>query len=297
MASIAFPYLRIRPDNVLADTWTIERGEHVSYLTERLEDWDPTEVLHLRRRIRLNFDQAALALGVPAGELVLRASLIFGTGGPRGERLRTVRESHLLTQASPEADFAVVLEGDELSERLTLKTMITLHETAPGAALSPARPGVELWHDVIRLGLEPEEPRFAIQVESFASVFRDTPHALWRLDWTPALIDRDMAGNVRLYVNADRREFVERVSAGDASTMNMMTAGVMEQLVSSVLAHDAAPDGDEAPTSIAATVGGWIEQAFPGQGAQGVRELVRRDPAAFSAGLATLAAEMGLADD
>jgi hypothetical protein len=297
MPSIAFPYLRIRPDNVLADPWTIERGGHFSYLTETLEDWDPTEVLHLRRRIRLNFDQASTALGVSAGDLVIRVSLVFGTGGPRGERLRTVRETHLLTQTSPEVDFALVLEGDELSERLTLRTVITLHATARGSPLSPDRPGVELWQDLVRMAVEPDEPRFAIQVESFAALFRDTPHALWRLDWTPALIDRDMAGNVRLYVNGDRPEFVERVSAGDTSTMNLVTASVMEQLVSAVLSHDSVPDGDEAPTSIATTVGGWIDQAFPGHRVPGVRELMKRDPAAFSAGLATLAAELGLADD
>lgn len=297
MASIAYSYLRLRQDNVLAEPWTIERAGRVSFIPDLLEDWDPGEPLHLRRRVRLNLDMAAAALAVPPEHLVVLASLIVGTGGPRGERQRTVREQHALSRSTPEAEFAAVLEGDELSERLTLRTLLTLGSTAPGSPLSPRLPGVELWQDVVRMALEPDEARFAIQVESFPSTFRDTPLALWRLDWSPGLLDRDMAGNVRLYVNADRPDFVDRVSGGDAATLQLMAAGIMEQLAVTFLSQDTAGEVDEAPTSIASTVRGWIDQAFPGQGIDSVKELMHRDPATFAAGVATLAVELGVRDD
>lgn len=275
----------------------IERGVHVGYLPELLDDWDPAEPLHLRRRIRVNIEAAAAALRVPPEHLVLRASLIVGTGGPRGERRRLVLESHDLSVGNPDVEFAAVLEGDQISERVSLRTQLTLGSTAAGTQLSPARSGLELWTETTRLALEPDEARFAIQAESFSVTFPDTPLALWRLDWTPTLMDRDISGNVRLYVNADRRDFVDRISAGDPASLQLMTAGVVEQLVVAVLLRDDALSELEAPTSIASAARGWADQAFPGRSPSSIRELMVNNPSAFSAGLAALAVELGGLND
>ncbi|SMF52283.1 hypothetical protein SAMN06265365_11710 [Tistlia consotensis] len=103
-------------------------------------------------------------------------------------------------------------------------------------------------------------------------------------------LDHDFTGSVRLFLNADQTALMERVSEGDATTLQLLIGQVMAQLLRQALAdHDFTPI-DALPGSVRAVLGSWLTLAFPDEPLEEVRILARREPARFEAALSALAA-------
>lgn len=291
MPAIAYPFLRIHPAAIIAEPWTWFDDPAGGLVPDALDGWEQSRDLMVRRRLRLDWEAVARNLGHAPEGLRLEVIVTVGTGGPRADRRRLVWWRCELSVDSCECSPAITLTGSELSQGVMLRTEILLHgPEATGPTLSPGRRGMRLWEHTHRVLLEPVEPRFSVQVTSFAAEFPGAEEAFWRLDWTPEDPVRDFGGSVRLWLNSDFPEFVQRFSGDDEITTRSVMWGVISQVVRATLANDAySPDlVHEAPTSIGAAVTGWLDRAFPGQDAAGVTQLLTRNPAGFEAALAML---------
>ncbi|RZJ44118.1 MAG: hypothetical protein EON87_10630 [Brevundimonas sp.] len=294
MTAIAYPYFRIDPARVIAPPWSWLDDPAQLPVTGHVQHWDHTTDLRLRRQVRLDFAAVAASLGHDPAALQLELVLTVGTGGPRGDRRRHVWRRMVLTEHAPASTLDIELAGNELSQAVTLRTdIVMLSPETAASVLSPRQRGQKLWGDLQTITLEPAEPRFPMTAVSFVSEFQDAPRAPWKLVWFPGDLTRDFSDSVQLFLNKDRSEFLDRVSAADAPVISE----IMHQVISLVLRDVLADDGfepalaDDAPTSVAATVLEWLARGFPGQELAGVRQLLRTNPAEFEARIGQLVAE------
>lgn len=296
MPAIAYPYFRIDSERVISPPWAWLDDPRQEPVPDHVVHWDHTTDLRLRRPIRLDFPAVAAALGHDAGELQLELVLTVGTGGLRGDRRRDIWSRTTLTAGTPGFTLEIELAGGDLSQAVTLRTeILMLSPEAATSVLAPRQRGLRLWGDLQTIALEPAEPRFPIATASFASEFPDSPGAPWRLLWFPGDLTRDFSGAVQLYLNLDQPEFVERVSMADPPVVSEIMHQVMSQIIREVLSDETLDPqvAEDAPTSVAATVLGWLRRGFPGQQPDTIRQLMRTDPARFEARIGQLVGEVG----
>lgn len=298
MTRIAYPFLTLGPDAVDTTVWElVDSGGQLLPLQKYIEDWDYLSALRLRRTLNINLEIASIHLGIPQQELDLKVLLRIGTGPGTMPRVwvRSVNFDVMASDGNVEID--EVLAGDQLSGRVKLETSIlSFGPSAHAGSLSPQISGAKVWIHDLDVMLEGTEPRFPMETVSFETTFAGRPHAssLWYLHWSPSSIHGDFGATVRLYMNSDRGDFIERLTENDPLLLQTIMADVMNQLVSGVISMDEAQEAiDNAEEgSIAGYVGNWLKLAFPGESATDVRSKMERRPGDFNAGIQA-AAEIG----
>ena len=294
--SAAYPFLTLGDDAVSAEPWLLSiDGRPEKELHKWLGDWDYSSRIRLRRRLRLDWGEAADQLQIPKSQLALCAVVTEGTG------LGTVpqRQVHVtslpVTQTSPEILIEHEPESRQLSQRLHLVTSIVLAKVpAKHGRLSPTMAGARVWSDVADTRLEGEEPRFPMEVVSFTAMFGSqvaASKAPWFLQWTPGDPNRDLHGAIRLYLNEDRKDFVDRITLGDANLIQAMLADVISQLIEKSLG-ESDDYGDLKycePGSIGEAVMSWISQAWPGESLTAVRSNLEFHPGRMRAAMLAVA--------
>ncbi|WP_433990392.1 hypothetical protein SuNHUV7_20330 (plasmid) [Pseudoseohaeicola sp. NH-UV-7] len=298
MTRIAYPFLTLGPDAVDPTVWElIDGGGQLLPLQKYIEDWDYLSSLRLRRRLSINLEIASNHLAIPEAELDLTVLLRIGTGPGTMPRawVRSVSFDVIASGGIVEIDEFLV--GDQLSGRIKLETSIlSFSQSAHAGSLSPRILGAKVWNHDLDVTLEGTEPRFPMETISFETTFAGRPHAssLWYLHWSPGSIHSDFGGAVRLYVNSDRKDFIERLTENDPLLLQTIMADVMTQLVSGVISMDEAQEviDNSEDGSIAGYVGNWLKLAFPGESAIDVRSKMERRPSDFNAGIQA-AAEIG----
>jgi len=291
MSRIAFPFFTLGSPAVFVSPWML--GEEASEFgpgSGWLENWDQSQDVAIRRHVRVDVDLAASQLGIPAEELELALLIRVGTGA--GSMPRILRDLPMKTVRRGASEFLVeeAVAGSSLSNRLLLETALLLLSVPDGRQrLSPAHAGARLWSDRLDLRLEGEEPRFPMEVMSFSERFPGRPesHSPWYLHWAPAGLERDFGGAVRLYLNSDRPDFIERFLEGDRTTVQIVLADTMQQIIGHVLEL---PDADEVLAagddgSIAAQAVHWLGIAFPGLQIAQIRSLREHSPPRFHAAI------------
>lgn len=296
MTGIAYPFLRAPDACILAAPWVLlEEGVPIEVEDGALAHFDYSTALSASRQVAFNLEALAEALRIEASTLVVRLCVLVGTGGARLERARRVAFSADLTAGHAAVPVEITVDSGDMSGALHITTELVLVEGRPLSRLSPTHMGSRLWRDSFRVDLEPSLPRFPIETVSFSRMFDDGPSgALWYLDWGPADLERDFTSAVRLYLNEDNAELVEAVHQSHETIVRVIMTAVALQMIRTALASDAF-DPDEAryaPSSVAATIHGWIGQAFPGQSIAAVRTLARHDPARFEASVAAMTIEV-----
>lgn len=296
--SNAMPFLVLDDDAVSVTPWLVSiDGQDDVPNPRMLKGWDYAASVKVDRRMEVDFRLASEQLEIPVEQLRLSIVVMEGTGS--GTIPRVLR--HILKQQvdreNQVVDISLNLASDSLSQRLALKTLVLL-EGAPDArsSFSPNLPGSKLWEDLQDVALEGDAPRFPIEAISFRQCFtgRIQEYALWHLQWMTADMHRDISGSLRLYVNSDREDFIERITALDPLTMQTMLADVMGQLVSRLLYL---PDLKEQikgaeQGSVARQAQQWFELAFPDQSHSQVLSLYEHKPGEFNAAILA-AAEVG----
>jgi hypothetical protein len=293
MKHIAYPFLTI-DSQIEASPWTsVEPDGSVIALGDHLTGWDYARNLRLRRSVILVDDAIGSSLALDADEVDLDLVVRFGTGaGTLPRRLLPLFRSPIRSGEPVLVNIAV--EGRNLSQRLFLETTVVLRSVARATSrLAPSLAAAKLWRDTIDTALEGQTPRFPMELVSFAERFAGRPEvgAPWYLHWLPGELHRDFGGSVRLFLNHDRQDFIERFVGADPLTLQVTLADVITQILDHAVRQQELEellDGAE-PASIAGHIATWLELAFPGQPVASLRSMAEYTPGKFHAAILSMA--------
>jgi hypothetical protein len=298
MTAVAYPYLRPHPDCVVASDWVlVEDGTPVEVAAGCLPHFDYSTRLQVSRRVQVDFDAISASIAHNPMELRLECVTFLGTGGSRLDRRRRILDRQEVRRETQTISIEQAIAGDGLSQSVNLVTELIL--LSPGEAagrLSPKSIGARLWRDDYRLSVEPTAPRFPMEVVSFARMFPEgSAGQMWFLDWTPRELDHEFNTAVRLYINEDVAEFVDRIHQADEVTLRLLMTAVAVQMARAALltVDDDLLKRDYSQSSVGGVIGDWIGQSFPGQTITSVKTLAEFDPARFEMAVASLASGAG----
>lgn len=264
---VAFPFLTLSDSAIEVSPWELSLDAKEWFEAgDFLPNWDASRDIHLRRTLRINPEIAAADLALKPDDLDLRASVRIGTGQGRLPRMVVARHNEALKRENQIWHFSEIVEGGTLSLVLDLQMQIILASKpkAPGA-LSPRSVGDRLWSDVTRVRLEGEEPRFPIETVDLAQMLDGMMpgSAPWYLHWSPRDWNRDFHGAVRLYLNQDAPEFLERIEAEDPQTLKLVLADIMSQICERFVSDDDIIADEFEPGSLGAQAITWLRKAWP----------------------------------
>ena len=295
---LAFPFLTLSDAAVEAApwSWSLNGGEW-SPAFDYLSDWDAASVIRLRRTVSVDPTIAAADLGVSADSLRLSLGVRIGTGAGRLPRLILERHRRELGPDTWQELFELEVAGERLSLVLDVQSQVALSgPPEDGGPLSPHRTADRLWTDSLRIRLEGEEPRFPIEVVDMRTLLgNSTPASTpWYLQWSPLDWNRDFHGAVRLYLNMQQTDFIERVEQHDAPTLQVLLADIMSQICGRLLMDPEAEHilAAAEPGSLGAQATAWLQKAWPEKDAAFIRSVLDSHPGKFRASLLSLA-ELG----
>ena len=295
---VAFPFRTLSRAAVDAVDWSCSLNEGEWRPVDKfLPDWDAASLIRLRRTVRLDPGIAANDLGVTSENLHISLGVRVGTGAGRLPKLILFRKWHELAAGEWKVEFNFDVTGERLSLILDVQTQVVLAAPPENCGpLSPRRTGDRLWADSLRIRLEGEEPRFPIEVVDMRTLLGNAmaTSAPWYLQWSPLDWNRDFHGAVRLYLNKDQGEFIERFEQHDAPTLQALLADVMSQICERLLIDPEAEEiiaGAE-PGSLAAQAAAWLDKAWPGKGSVFIRSILDSHPGTFRAAFLSMA-ELG----
>jgi hypothetical protein len=293
---IAFPFLTLSDAAVEATPWeaSIDGAEWIE-AGEFLSNWDSSCDIHVRRRLRVVREIAAADLSLPIEDLNLSLGVRIGAGQGRLPRQVVRRHTTVVDWENPGWQFESVIEGRMLSMVLDLQTQVTL-ASSPNRpdVLSPTSVGDRLWSDRIRIRLEGEEPRFPIETADLGEILGGglAGDAPWYLHWSPRGWNRDFHGTVRLYLNRNATEFLERIENEDPQTLQLVLADIMSQICERFLVDADAEIVETEPGSLAGQAATWLRKAWPGKDVAFIRSVLENRPGAFRSAFLALA-ELG----
>lgn len=290
MRSFALPFLTLTDDAVLASPWHLRDDTGASVpIPKALDHWDYARNILLVRSFALERRKAAESLSMDADNLNLSLIVRIGTGAGSLPRVILESQVYALSSTGDETDVSLNIAGKRLSKRLTLESTIVLAGAMNGGPLTPRLAGSRLWRDVHDVELEGEEPRFPVETISFSQQFagRVEESALWYLVWSPFALQLEFSGGVRLYLNRDNEEFIERMISGDFLTIRAVVSDVLSQMISAVIIQDGIeeflPGYDK--NTVGRQIIEWLKKSFPGQSIVAVREILTHRPALFHASI------------
>lgn len=295
---IAFPFLTLSDAAVEATPWEVSiDGDNWAEAGEFLQNWDSVCDVHVRRTVRLKPKIAATDLSLPIDDLHLTLGVRMGTGQGRLPRLVLGKYSKTVRWENPLWQFERTIEGRALSMVLDLQTEVILASSQMSPeALSPRTIGDRLWSDSVRIRIEGEEPRFPIETADLGQLLGDgiAGGAAWYLHWSPRDWDRDFHGAVRLYLNENATEFLERIENEDPPTLQLILADVMSQICERFLAEAEAIEAIDTaePGSLGAQAAIWLRKAWPGKDVAFIRSVLESRPGVFRSAFLVLA-ELG----
>ena len=292
---VAFPFLTLSDAAIEAEPWSFSlNSDGWQPLDEFLPDWDSASKLRIRRAVRVAPEIAADDLGITTESLDLSLGVRIGTGQGRLPRLILHRECQELAGSAWQAEFEIELPSAQLSLILDVQTQITI--TAPPekhGLLSPRQAASRLWSDTLRVQLEGVDPRFPMETARIRELLGEAvaADAPWYLDWSPDAWHHDFHGATRLYINAERSDFIGRIEEQDAPTLQVLLADVMGQICERLISD---PEADEIMVgaesgSLGAHATAWLHAIWPGRDAASIRSVLEQRPGRFRAAFLELA--------
>lgn len=292
---IAFPFLTLSESAVKVSPWSVALNrDDWSIAGDFLKDWDSSSTIRLQRKFQLDPDIATLDLGISKDELRLSLGVRIGTGPGRLPRLIVHREHHEFAPVNQRIFLNLEVPGDSLSSVLDIVVEIMLAAPVSNpSALSPTRISDRLWQDRHRIRLEGDEARFPIEVADLRSHLSEAraESALWYLHWSPRDWLRDFHGAIRLFLNSERSDIIERIEAQDAVLLQTLMADVMGQICERLLNEREVDEliAQFEPGSLGAQAMGWLRHAWPGQDIDFIRSVLENRPGRFHAAFLALA--------
>ncbi|MBU1364879.1 MAG: hypothetical protein KKE51_13770 [Gammaproteobacteria bacterium] len=233
-------------------------------------------------------------LSADNGDLGMAVRVQIGTGAGRLPQQLVKVDSQDLTASNGNIHVAIEIPGECLSTVLDLFTEIIVTSGPSNASLiTPSSPGDRLWQDRLRIRIEGVEPRFPIEVTDFQRLLGHIPAAEspWYLHWSPQDWSRDFHGAIRLFLNRNSEQLIERFEQQDGPTLQALLADIMSQVCERFVAdHDdqGAIDAYESGT-LGAQATAWLQQSWPGRDFGFTRSLLQNRPGEFRSAFLALA--------
>jgi len=292
---IAFPYLTLSEASTTVSCWQVSLNGGPSVPAEDyLPHWDAASTITAYRHIRVDMPLAMTELAADNGDLGMAVRVQIGTGAGRLPQQLVKVDSQDLTASNGNIHVAIEIPGEYLSTILDLFTEIIVTSGPSNASLiTPSSPGDRLWQDRLRIRIEGVEPRFPIEVTDFQCLLGHIPAAEspWYLHWSPQDWSRDFHGAIRLFLNRNSEQLIERVEQQDGPTLQALLADIMSQVCERFVAdHDdqGAIDAYESGT-LGAQATAWLQQSWPGRDFGFTRSLLQNRPGEFRSAFLALA--------
>ncbi len=291
----ALPFLTLSEPAIGMSPWIAKLDEHPKQpLSEYLPNWEYYSRLQISRSASVDYKAAAEMLNLRPGSFELIVVVDVATGPGTIPRQIVTQVEFPVSDRSNEIELRLDLQSEQLSGQILLTTNVLLHSIGKRLTeLAPSQAGARLWSDTTRSRLEGEEPRFPMEEASFDIMFADRPQAsaLWYLHFDPSRLDGDLHGAIRLYLNADNPDFIERVKSEDPLTLRMLLADVISLISERALGMKDASEilvGSE-PGSLARQVLHWLQMAFPGSSIERIQATCEGRPGEFRSALQSIA--------
>ncbi|MBJ6137487.1 hypothetical protein [Marinobacter litoralis] len=288
-ASVAFPFLTVPDSNVIAEPWFIRvDGGELAPAAEFVAGWDYACKIELTRNIEVSFEEAAEALGISPKNLELELLVEVGTGAGRYPRQMLTCARYPITASASRAEVKLIPDSSSLSSLIFLTTTLVLSASpAEAPRLSPIQTNSKLWSERSTMRLDGDEPRFPIETARFSSFFQDLPesNSPWYMSWNPGDWNRDFHGAVRLYLNTEFPQFIERLQAGDDFALRYLSVEIIGQILEKLMDEEDAQDIiDNAPAgSLGAQAGSWVSLAWPNTPINTLQQKAETQPGRFRA--------------
>lgn len=284
----AAPFHQLSDDAVRAGAWFHDLNETGRAPVEALlPNWDYGATLRLDRTFGVDWSRAAddLSLG-DAFDLELMVEVGSGRGSLPREAVMVERV--LLAHGCGDQHVEIAAPSRLLSHQLVLRSSIALARTGRALdRLAPQELGSRLWSERLTTRLEGDDPRLPMEVVDFGQHFAGRPqrHAPWFVNWSPAAAHRDFRGALRLYLNAEQSEVLDRVQAQDPLVLQAIMSDVVSQVCEGLLRdveHEASLQEVEDGT-LADQARHWLERAFGGL--DEARSVLSQRPGEFRAAI------------
>ncbi len=239
--NVAFPFLTIPEELVAASPWRVALdGKDFQDAPRFLRGWDYNSTIRVEREIHLVPGKVfeALRLSHPFLKLVAR----WGTGeGNKPTFIHPFQDQPIpgiVLNDVQTFSISGSIPARDLAGKLFLEVFIILRVAPlnPETPLAPSDKGDVLWHDAHVISLEGGGNRFPVSSSSLPTHLQG---AFWYLDLDPEAIEEPFLSAVRLYLNSDREDFLQRIEQGDPLLEQAMMADVVTQLVTTALNDEA----------------------------------------------------------
>lgn len=287
--TVAFPFLTVPDSEIEAGPWfiSVDYGDPVP-APEFIADWDYASQIELTRNIEVNFAGAALALDIPQENLQLELLVEVGTGAGRFPRRVLTCARYPISSLLDRVEVKINPDSATLSSLLFLTTTLVL-SASPSVAgnLSPKHMNSKLWSERFITRLDGDEPRFPIEIANFSDLFQDLPEsrAPWYVSWNPGDWNRDFHGAVRLYLNSEFPDFLERLQSGDGFLLQTLSVDIIGQVLEKLVSEDDALEiiANAPVGSLGAQAASWIRLGWPSTPMNTLKQKAESQPGRFRA--------------
>lgn len=293
---LPFTILREGSGALEAGSWYKQQGEHDVIWLENggfIEDWSYDTLLRVGREIQIN------------GPLLLEELDLLDTEASF-ELLHSLHSSNLNYReviyreavdvtGDHRSQALITLDSSRLCERIRLTSSLVLKEELSGVpGWAASKRGSILWQDEVVLDLEGSGSRFPMRDLPFSSQSRLPDGAAWHLEWRPTLLHYSFNSAVTLFLNSERKEFVERMQAGDECLVEQVMSAVIGEVCTHLLGNEefVGEESEYPAGSLGAVAKTWLTTGLPGRKIADIKVLYEQSPSLVHTALRGLTAEV-----
>lgn len=287
-AIVTVPWLLPSASEISAEAWLTENEDGPQLLPPRLDGWDAAMDLVLRRTVSVQAAMVRKECGLSGTPPAICRLVV-----PRNEFGRSLAVAEVPPDDSETTvTLEGVVKGEELSERLILRTLLVLPAGTVGEQpLSARRPGSVLWEDSCEVVLEGTASRFPTEIADFFAMGWPA-EAGWHLQWDDTALDAPFRRAVRLYLNAANKAVCDAATTpARTPEYRVLSSAIRFDVARSLLMHGLyseeflqTPDGWP-KDSVGDAIQRMLDQYFPNDTPQNVAKMLSESSGLFSAHL------------
>lgn len=294
--NVVLPYTVLRANSTALDAggWYQQKDEdQVIWLEDggAVADWSYDAPLILGREIQINglrlLDELELTDTGASFELVY--SLHVSNLSQR----KVIHRETVGISGNYRSQFLKTFDSSLLCERVKLTCSLVLKEDLDAVPRwSPSAKGSVCWQDETILDLEGAGSRFPMRDCAFSEHYQLPNGAAWHLEWRPTLLHYSFNSAVTLLLNSERKEFLDKIQAGDDILVEQVMSAITGEICASVLGSDEfiADDSEYPEGSLGSVARSWLLGALPGKNLSDIKTLYEQCPAEVHTALRGLTA-------